>query len=343
MDWTSVLSTAKERFAGACRVCRVCDGRACAGEMPGMGGIGTGSSFMANVEALDRYRLNLRIMHDKESPNIGLQLFGHRLDMPILVAPVAGVGLNMNDAVSEEALAEALIGGAADAGTMGMTGDGPKPLFADVGFATLGRHGGRGCAIAKPRESDAILRLAERAADAGAWAFGVDVDAAGILGMVRAGQYVGPKPPQAWAEIAKRVGRPFVLKGIMTPDEAEMTVEAGASAIVVSNHGGRVLDQTPGTADVLPAIAERVNGRITVLADGGVRSGYDVLKMLALGADAVLVGRPMTIAAIGGGSEAVTALLRQYADQLLSAMILTGCGDLSEVTARILWTRESEG
>jgi isopentenyl diphosphate isomerase/L-lactate dehydrogenase-like FMN-dependent dehydrogenase len=170
----------------------------------------------------------------------------------------------------------------------------------------------------------------------------VDVDAAGILGMVRAGQYVGPRPADAWAEIARQVGISFILKGIMTPDEAEKAVDAGVSAIVVSNHGGRVLDHTPGTADVLPAIAERVKGSITILADGGVRSGYDVLKMLALGADAVLVGRPMAIAAVGGGAESVSFLLRQYADQLLSAMILTGCGDLSEITPDVLWTMKSE-
>lgn len=307
-----------------------------------MGGVGTGASFVTNVRALERIPLNLRTFHDKRSPNIGLQLFGRTLDMPILVAPMAGVGLNMNDAISEEALAEALIGGAAGAGSFGMTGDGPKALFTDTGFATLRRHGGRGCAIVKPRDTGAILRLAERAAEAGAWAFGVDVDAAGILNMVRAGQDVGPKPADAWAEIARQVGLPFILKGIMTPDEAQMAVEAGASAIVVSNHGGRVLDHTPGTADVLPHIAERVKGRITVLVDGGVRSGYDVLKMLALGADAVLVGRPMAIAAVGGGAEAVSFLLRTYADQLLSAMILTGCGDLSEITGRVLWTRESQ-
>ena len=151
-----------------------------------MGGVGTGASFMANVRALDRIMLNLRTLHDKHSPNISLHLFGHELDIPILVAPMAGVGLNMNDAISEEVLAEALISGAASAGSLGMTGDGPNPLFTDVGFATLRKHGGRGFAIAKPRDTDAILRLAERAAEAGAWAFGVDVDAAGILGMVRA-------------------------------------------------------------------------------------------------------------------------------------------------------------
>ena len=80
-------------------------------------------------------------------------------------------------------------------------------------------------------------------------------------------------------------------------------VQAGASAIVVSNHGGRVLDFTPGAAEVLPAIVDRVKGKAIVFVDGGVRSGSDVLKLLALGADAVLVGRPVLIAAFGGGRD----------------------------------------
>lgn len=338
MNWAEIKKTARERFGAACRVCPVCDGRACAGEMPGMGGVGSGTSFMNNVAALARYRLNLRTLHDKDTPDTRLTLFGHALDIPILVAPVAGTAPNMNNAVPEEDLADALMGGAVAAGSMGMAGDGPNPMFAEVGFATLARYEGRGCFISKPRRTEDILRLLRRAEEAGAWAVGVDIDAAGIINMVRAGQYVGPKPVSAWRDIVARLERPFILKGIMTPDEAEMALDTGAAAIVVSNHGGRILDHTPGTADVLPSIAARVKGKILILVDGGVRSGYDVLKMLALGADAVMVGRPMAIAAVGGGKEAVAALLAQYADQLRSAMILTGCASLAEVDAQILWS-----
>jgi 4-hydroxymandelate oxidase len=232
-----------------------------------------------------------------------------------------------------------MLGGAAAAGSLGMAGDGPDPALARIGFATIKRLEGRGCFISKPRRPDDILRLVHQAEEAGAWAVGVDVDAAGIIGMVRAGQYVGPEPVKVWKELVAQVKTPFILKGVMTPGEAEMAVEAGAAAIVVSNHGGRILDHTPGTADVLPGIAAKVKGKITILVDGGVRSGYDALKMLALGADAVLVGRPLSIAAVGGGAEAVTAQLAQYADQLRSAMILTGCGSLSEISPEILWAQ----
>ncbi len=110
----------------------------------------------------------------------------------------------------------------------------------------------------------------------------------------------------------------------------------GPAGIVVSNHGGRVLDHTPGTAEVLPEIAAAVKGKVKIFVDGGIRSGTDALKMLALGAEAVLVGRPMAIAAVGGGKQAVALLLTQYADQLRTAMIYGGCKSLSDVSPSVL-------
>ena len=96
-------------------------------------------------------------------------------------------------------------------------------------------------------------------------------------------------------------GKPFILKGIMTVKGAEKALEAGAAGIVVSNHGGRVLDQCPATAEVLPAIVDAVGGKMKVFVDGGIRSGMDVFKALALGADAVLIARPFVTMVYGGG------------------------------------------
>jgi len=336
MNIAEIRQTAKERFKGTCRVCRVCDGRACAGEMPGMGGTGTGSSFIANVEALAAIKLKLRTIHDASEPDIGFELFGYKLSMPILAAPVAGMRLNMGDAMPEADFVMAMISGSKAAGSVGMTGDGPGPVIYSTGVDVIRANGGRGIPIIKPRLAEEIVNRIRRAEEAGAWAVGVDVDAAGIIGMVRAGEPVGPKTVEAWREIIAATDLPFIFKGIMTVEDAEAAVEAGAAAIVVSNHGGRVLDHTLGTADVLPEIAEAVRGDVFVLVDGGVRSGVDVLKMLALGANAVLVGRPLAIAAVGGGVEGVTAILEQYADQLRSAMILTGCASLDEIDESIL-------
>jgi isopentenyl diphosphate isomerase/L-lactate dehydrogenase-like FMN-dependent dehydrogenase len=127
----------------------------------------------------------------------------------------------------------------------------------------------------------------------------------------------------------------------MTPDEATLAFDAGAAGIVVSNHGGRVLDHTPGAAEVLPAIAQAVRGRGVILADGGVRSGADVLKYLALGADAVLVGRPLVVGAFGGGTEGVTFLLQKLRAELAAAMLLTGTASVRQVSAAILSPRGS--
>jgi isopentenyl diphosphate isomerase/L-lactate dehydrogenase-like FMN-dependent dehydrogenase len=97
------------------------------------------------------------------------------------------------------------------------------------------------------------------------------------------------------------------------------------------------LDHTPGTAEVLPEIASAVKGKLRILVDGGIRGGVDALKMLALGAEAVLVGRLMAIASVGGGPKGVTLLLNQYADDLRTAMIYTGCKSLSDITSDILY------
>jgi isopentenyl diphosphate isomerase/L-lactate dehydrogenase-like FMN-dependent dehydrogenase len=126
----------------------------------------------------------------------------------------------------------------------------------------------------------------------------------------------------------------------MTPDEAELAVQAGADAIVVSNHGGRVLDHTPATATVLPAIAERVKGRITVLVDGGIRSGGDILKLLALGAEAVMIGRPFSIAAVGGLQTGVENFIEQLQGELKQAMVLTGTRSAAAVDRGILYSTE---
>ncbi|HEX7622422.1 MAG TPA: alpha-hydroxy-acid oxidizing protein, partial [Anaeromyxobacteraceae bacterium] len=118
--------------------------------------------------------------------------------------------------------------------------------------------------------------------------------------------------------------------------EAQMALDVGAACICVSNHGGRVLDHTPGTAKVLPAIAEKVKGRMVVLVDGGVRYGGDVLKMLALGANAVLVGRPVLRGAVGGGAEGVKLVLNKLRAELVDAMVLTGTANVKKVSRSIL-------
>lgn len=337
MDWNTLKAQAREKFRGSCRVCPICNGVVCAGEVPGMGGLGTGSSFRHNIEALAAYRLNLRTVHSVNQPKLSCKLLGMTLSMPIIGAAIGGIGMNMNGALSEEDYNIAVVSGCSKAGTICMTGDGPKPEVFEAGLKAIVNEQGRGIPIIKPRENERIIELAKRAADAGAPAFGVDIDAAALINMTNAGQPVSPKTMAELEDIKKHTPIPFIIKGIMTPDEAEACYQAGVDGIVVSNHGGRVLDGTPGTAEVLPEIADIVKGRITILVDGGIRSGSDVLKMLALGADAVLIGRPLSIGAVGGQADGVSMVLTKMAAELRAAMVMTGTEDVEAVTAQILW------
>ncbi len=336
MDRNTMRATAREQLKGFCRVCPVCDGRACAGEVPGMGGVGTGSAFKANMDALARVKLNLRTIHAVKEPDMSLTLWGRTLAMPILVAPITGSSYNMGGTMTEEAFIAEMVAGALQAGTLCMTGDGADPTMFGSGIKAGKANNGASIAIIKPRTQDMIRDHLRTAEEAGLVATGMDVDGAGLVTMAMKGQPVGPKTPDELHEAIAATRLPFIVKGVMTVDEAEAAVAAGASAIVVSNHGGRVLDFTPGAAEVLPAIAARVKGRAIIFADGGVRSGADVLKLLALGADAVLVGRPMVVAAFGGGREGVALVLNQLRNELLQAMLLTGTADVKQVSASIL-------
>jgi 4-hydroxymandelate oxidase len=340
MDLKESHRIARDKFKGACRVCPVCNGRACAGEMPGIGGIGTGSSFIANYESLARIKLNLRTLHEIREPDIQYDFFGRPLKMPVLVAPLAGMAINMGNAMEERPYLSAMVEGAKEAGSMACTCDGPNPMFFDLGMEILRENEGWGVPTLKPRPEEAFLPLARRAEECGVNAIATDIDAAGIIHLKKAGQPAGPWSVRAWKKVISQVKIPVILKGVMTVQDARLAGEAGAAGIVVSNHGGRVLDHTPGTAEVLPAIAAAVKGKIKIFVDGGIRSGADVLKMLALGADAVFVGRPMAIAAVGGGKEGVAFLLTEYADQLKTAMIYAACRSLAEVSSAALHSRE---
>ena len=126
------------------------------------------------------------------------------------------------------------------------------------------------------------------------------------------------------------------LQGILHPEDAELAVAAGVDGIVVSNHGGRQLDTAIAGADALPAITAAVRGRVPVIVDGGVRRGSDVLKALALGADAVMLGRPVLYALARGGQRGVEEALRLLRRELRLCMTLAGCADIGAVTGDIV-------
>lgn len=149
----------------------------------------------------------------------------------------------------------------------------------------------------------------------------------------------GSKTVSELCDIIQMAGTPFIVKGIMTVKGALKAKEAGASAIIVSNHGGRVLDQCPATAEVLESIVKALEGSgIKILVDGGIRSGTDVFKALALGADGVLIARPFVTAVYGGKADGVRAYIDKIGTELEDTMKMCGVSSLDEITRDCVMT-----
>ncbi len=195
---------------------------------------------------------------------------------------------------------------------------------------------GAGIPIFKPRAQDVLKKLIHMAEDAGCPAVGLDLDGCGSTIMARHGQPVFRKSVKELRELIGFTSLPFITKGIMAIEDAEACADAGVRVIAVSNHGGRVLDSTPGVAEVLPEIASRLKGEVFITADGGIRTGYDVLKMIALGADAVLLGRDIIRASVGAGSLGVKLHMEHIKKVFKKAMFMTGQSCVKDIDQEIL-------
>ncbi len=335
-----IRNNAKKLMGTFCKVCPICNGKLCAGQVPGMGGLGSGSSFINNIEALARIKFNMRLVHDVTEPDTTVTVLGKRLAMPVMAAPIGGISFNMGGPVSEEEYIQAVIHGCKAKNIIGCSGDGVPDFIYQAGFNAITSAGGHGIPFIKPWEDNELFKKIEAAKTTGTDIIGMDIDAAGLITLRKMGRPVSPKSLEQLTEIVRKTGMKFILKGVMTPDEAELAVVAGVDAIVISNHGGRVLDHAPAAAEVLSEIADRVKGKLTILADGGIRTGGDVLKMLALGADAVMVGRPFSVAAIGGLQAGVETYIDTLMSELKQTMVLTGTSKASAVDRKILFSQK---
>jgi 4-hydroxymandelate oxidase len=310
-------------------------------------GAGDELTLRANREAFGRYWVRRKIMLDVSKIDTSLELLGQKLDHPILLGPAGarnimmanGERLTIQAARHTKAL---LVGGQAATMTeLGKAGEAPVWWAASLG---------------DPNQA-AAAAFAKRSEDSGAAALCVTVDypytgardrpsrdqwdpqwaKTGVYGTpeFRVGFQAGMLDPYTpnltwewmkWVRAATKL--PVVIKGILTGEDARLAVENGAQAIVVSNHGARTLDGMGGTLDVLPEVVDAVNGRIPVLVDGGVRRGGDIIKALALGARAILIGRPYLWGLAAFGQDGVQRVVELLHGELRIALGLSGAGNL---------------
>ena len=193
MDYNEMLKNAREKLNGSCKVCKVCNGVACAGEVPGMGGKGSGQAFIENVRALERVKLNMRVIHNAADPDTSIELFGKKMDAPIFAAPITGTTLNMGGQLTEREYIEPVVEGCANAGIYAMVGDTAVDAFLIENLDVLKCHDGNGIVFIKPWDNENIIKKIRLAEEAGAFAVGVDIDACGLVTLSLHGNPVVPQ------------------------------------------------------------------------------------------------------------------------------------------------------
>jgi isopentenyl diphosphate isomerase/L-lactate dehydrogenase-like FMN-dependent dehydrogenase len=321
------------------------------------GGAGDERTLRWNREAFSRFRLRPRVLVDVSSVTTETTVLGTPVSMPALVAPMAF------QAIAHEEGEAAMARGAAEAQTLMCLSTVATSTPADVAAAAPGAPRWLQIYVFRDREvSDEVIA---QALDAGFSALVLTADLP-VYGIRHREARLGFAPPEEdvpaiaaaralradvapddhhalgllesglqWdyvTELRERWNVPVIVKGLVTAEDASLACEYGASAVVVSNHGGRQLDGAIASLDALPDVVDAVGNRAEVYLDGGVRRGSDVVMALALGARAVLVGRPALYGLAFGGSKGVAQVLEILRDEFENALALLGCRSPDEVT-----------
>ncbi len=337
MTYQEVLQQARGNMGPYCKACPICNGVACKNTVPGPGAKGLGTGAVRNYQKWQELCVNMDTICENKAADTSVTLFGRQFALPVFAAPVGALQMHYGDKYNDLEYNDILVSACAKAGIAAFTGDGVNPAVIQATAKALTNAGGCGVPTIKPWNIDIVREKMDLVKPAGPFAIAMDIDGAGLPFLKNMTPPAGSKTVEELSEIAKIAGVPFILKGIMTVKGALKALEAGATGIIGSNHGGRVLDHTPATASVLPAIAEAVDGRMQILVDGGIRTGADVFKALALGADAVLIGRPFVVMVYGGQEEGVIAYANKLKAELADCMQMTGCATLKDINKDVIF------
>jgi isopentenyl diphosphate isomerase/L-lactate dehydrogenase-like FMN-dependent dehydrogenase len=303
----------------------------------------TRATFRRNPRAFRQYLFRQKIFHDVSDPDISVELFGCKLPIPAITAPVGSFSLIGKD--TERQVAE----GTARAGAMMFVSQAAK--FNPKDWRAAAKSPLVFMAYMN-RGRDEVSEYAKLSEDLGYAAVGITMD---TVRPVKIGDEVplstkDGKPRKGHKSTVKdiewmkqQVKLPVVVKGIMGAHDARAAIAAGAAALVVSNHGGRILDFNRAALEALPEVVDAVGGKAPVLLDSGIRSGGDIVKALALGAKAVLVGRPVAWGVGAFGAPGVERVFAILAEEMQRVMTMTGVACLSEATKDILFCDEMSG
>ncbi len=285
-----------------------------------------------NLQYFERFGFRFRMIGSQEA-STEITLFNRKFKTPILTGALSG----MAD-ITDRPLAK-VASGVKEGGSMMWVGIASSDQVREVletGVATV--------RIVKPyQEIDMMVKELKEAEEGGAVAVGTDIDF--FYGAKRGDRIFAPKAmsPKSVEQLKRLVGAtklPFILKGVLSAWDAEKALEIGAGGIVVSNHGGMIIDYAAHPLEVLPEIKEVIGNRVPIFVDSGFRRGSDVMKALVLGADAILVGWLLVMGLAANGSQGVTEMIEILTAELRRIMSVTGCRNLSEIDDKVLVKRD---
>ena len=339
MTYQEVLANARDP-KNKCKACPICNGKACGNSIPGPGSKGVGDTAMRNYSKWQEIRVNMDTLCESGTPDTSLELFGKKFRYPFFAGPVGAVVAHYSDKYDDKGYNNVLVKACADNGIAAFTGDGLDATVMKVACEAIAASDGVGVPTVKPWNLETNEGKMELVKASGSFAVAMDVDAAGLPFLKGMNPPAGGKTVEQLAAIAKMAGKPCIVKGVMTVKGALKAKEAGAAGIVVSNHGGRVLDQCPATAEVLCDIVDALKGSgMKIIVDGGIRTGVDVFKALAMGADAVIICRPFVPMVYGGAEEGVQLYINKIGAELEDTMAMCGAKDLASITRDMVFLK----
>ena len=332
MTYKEVLDKARNNMGALCKSCYICDGKACKNTIPGPGAKGIGDVAIRNYDMWQKIRVNMDTITEKREVNTKTNILGIDMDIPVFAGPVGAVAMHYGDMYNDAEYNDILVSACKNAGIAAFTGDGMDSSVMVAATNAIKAADGKGVPTVKPWNLDMIREKMALVKESQALAVAMDVDAAGLPFLKNFNPPAGSKSTEELKEIVGMIDIPFIVKGVMTVNSAKKAVQAGAKAIIVSNHGGRVLDQTLSTAEVLEDIVKAVGDEVTVLVDGGIRNGTDVFKALSLGAKGVVIARPFVNAVYGGQEEGVKILVDKIKAELIDTMSMCGAYSIDEIS-----------
>ncbi len=291
----------------------------------------TGSTYRRNVEIFRKFLLKQRLFHGYTTADTTIELFNQKIQTPVFVAPIGSFHL-----VGPQTEVQ-VVSGTLDAKSLLFVSQFYNSSLEDLAKLPHPPMVWQGYLTSSYDDLAKKMRLAERAGFVGV---GVTIDGTqpGKIGdrIIPGRGRSNPVMNDDIRKLRMETSLPFFVKGIMTAEDASLAVDAGADIIVISNHGGRIADYSRSPIEVIPEVIKAIGNRAVVITDSGFRRGTDVMKALALGAKAVLIGRPIVWGAAVGGSEGVSAILTKITEELRRSMVICGVPSLDKLSEKVL-------